>query len=191
MGTTPAAVECKILNENAIKLIYKPSQEILIAYADEPLIIKNRFLGYIVNYNLQNFKVQYETSLNGFQSVFSTYYSGFTCFEELKKKTSKKHIRKRDLSYKGSLIHFLRSVYKKQLSENKFKIYKVAKEKTPNSETKVSYEIPPFSKIKISMDKNLAKIELLSKELIIMFSNSLQSTLIGEEIFYIDNYGNH
>ena len=41
------------------------------------------------------------------------------------------------------------------------------------------------------MDKNLAKIELLSKELIIMFSNSLQSTLIGEEIFYIDNYGNH
>ncbi len=56
-----------------------------MAYANEPIVIKNKFLGYIVNYNLQNFKVQHETPSSGFQFITSTYYDGFTCFEELKK----------------------------------------------------------------------------------------------------------
>ncbi|WP_162623252.1 carboxypeptidase-like regulatory domain-containing protein [Confluentibacter sediminis] len=179
LGTTSPALECKILNEDAIKLTYKPSQGILIAYANEPLVIKNKFLGYVVNYNLQNFKIQYETPPNGFQFITSTYYDGFTFFEELKKSTSKKHTDNRKLSYEGSLLHFFRSIYKKELIENKFKIYENRK------------EVLPYSKIKVSMENDLATVELLSKDLIIMFNNSLQSTLISKEIFYIDKYGNH
>jgi hypothetical protein len=45
LGNTPMARQCRIKNEDKIRLRYIPSTETLVAYADEPIKIINKYLG--------------------------------------------------------------------------------------------------------------------------------------------------
>ena len=69
------------------------------------------------------FKVKLKKGSSGLILPFSTYYEGFSFFEPLKKRLSKKIMKNRKLSYLGSSLHFMRSLYKKKLEENNFKIF--------------------------------------------------------------------
>lgn len=180
LGNSLQALECKILNEDDLKLHYSKSNKQLTAWSDVPLVIENKHLGYLVNYSLTDFQVNYEKSIEtGFTYVHQVYTEGFTFFKELKKKTKKKFIVNRQKSYLGSTLHFLRSLTQEQLTENRFKIYYK------------SFEVAPYSRFKLQKENSSMHVELTVDKLSILYNNEEQSFIEAQAPFIIDAFGNH
>ena len=182
LGKTMSSKYCRITNEKDISLIYKPSTNTLIAFSDKPLIIKNRYLGYTINYNLVDFEIEFKTSLQGLRYTYKVFSSGTSFFVELHKKPKKKNNINREKAYHGSLIHFMRSLYDRQLSENNFSIYYK------------SLPIHPYKYFKFNTENGLIKIEMMVKNLSVVYKHLQQSSIdftANNNIFYIDKNGNH
>ncbi|MDT0678119.1 carboxypeptidase-like regulatory domain-containing protein [Autumnicola musiva] len=179
IGSTKEAKDCFIENEEVVKLTYRPSTEVLTAYSNEPLNITNKYLGYQVKYNLQNFKIQFSIGTSGIQFTHFVYYDGTSFFQELKEKTKRKILRHRKRIYNGSILQFMRSLATKDLENNNFDIYHDR------------YKVPPYKYIKLSKRNNLVEVKLLTDKIIILHKNKNQSAMSTEGTFVIDALGNH
>lgn len=179
LGNTPEALQCKIKNEEVLQLVYVPSKDILLAYADEPIEVVNRYLGFKVMYNLANFRVEFSTGDSGFRLTSLVYYEGYNFFQELKKKPRRKHLKNRSKTFHGSSLHFMRSLSAQQLSENKFQIFHNR------------FEVPPYKFFDLKTENNLTEIKMLTDELSILYKDIYQSMIVAEGTFYIDQWGNH
>ncbi len=179
LGNTYDAALTKIQNEEAIKLRYIPSKKIMVAYAEEPLVIINKHLGYKVRYNLENFKVEFSTGTSGLTLVHLVYYEGYLFFDELRKKPSKKQLKNREKTYQGSSLHFMRSLAYKKLHENEFRIFHE------------KFEVPPYKFFQIDNEGELTSIRILEKQLSILYKGIDQSLIVAQEVFHIDQWGNH
>ena len=84
----------------------------LYAFAEEAIKVENKGLGYMLEYYLEDFSMNYSSMLS--------LYSGYTVFTEMKPR-SKRQLRRweenREISYKGSLQHFFASAFKGRLEE--------------------------------------------------------------------------
>jgi hypothetical protein len=112
LGRSGNAKECEILNPKAIN--FSTKKGLLLAESDEFLIIENKKLGYRVHYQLKDF---------GYNLVDDiALYHGESTFEELPGTDSlkKEWAKNRLEAYKGSFMHFLRSVYRNDVLENGF-----------------------------------------------------------------------
>ncbi len=179
LGNSKESLQCKIKNEDDIQLVYVPSKNILLAYAEVPLKIINRFLGYEVNYNLQNFRIDFSTGESGLRFSRIVYYEGYSYFKELRKKPSKKIMSNRAKTYRGSSLHFMRSLANKKLRENGFRIFFD------------KFEVPPYQYFNIKPTNQATQIEVLRDELSILFNDLDQSLLATKGNFIIDQWGNH
>lgn len=104
LGLSKAGSSCTIKNENDIVLYYDVSNNTLNASSRNPLRIHNKYLDYDVNFELEDFKVEYNfKSLEEFNQVRS-YFSGTTFYTDLKK--SKNADKKRRATFYGSAQHF-------------------------------------------------------------------------------------
>jgi len=177
LGNTPAALQCTIKNEDAVKLRYIPSTETLVAYAEVPLTIVNRYLGYEVTYNLTNFKAEFN-SPNGLRYTRSVYFEGYSFFKELRKKPSKRFLANRESTYRGSSLHFLRALGSQNLWENGFRIFYD------------KYEVLPYSYFSITRGGDLTEVELQKENLTIVYGPLIQSSIYADGKFYIDRNGN-
>ncbi|MDT0644613.1 carboxypeptidase-like regulatory domain-containing protein [Zunongwangia sp. F363] len=179
IGTSPEAKKCTIKNEAAIKLNYRPSTETLTAFSNEPIIIVNKFLGYQIKYDLRNFEVQFDTGSSGIQFLHFTYYDGTSFFKELKEEPKRKILGHRSSTYKGSVLHFMRSLAVKSLEENGFEIYHER------------FKVAPYKFFKLMRYADLTRVELLTEKIVILYNHSEQSSMSTEGPFVIDGFGNH
>jgi hypothetical protein len=179
IGLYTEGASCKIMNEEVIKLKYMPSSKTLVAWANEPLIIKNKHLGYKITYNLTDFEVNYIKSKNGFTMHHKTYYEGYSFFESLKKKTSKKTLNNRSENYLGSSLHFFRAAFSKSIAENDFKIFYE------------KFQVPTYKYLSIKAVGSRKKVELLVDKIVILYKDASQSSFSAKGVFFIDIYGNH
>lgn len=183
LGKTPASSQCNIINEKDIILVYNSEENTLTAYADVPIIVKNKYLGYELSYVIVDFEIQFGTDLQGFRYTNKVYYAGTTFFKELKKKTKKKIITNREKEFHGSLVHFMRSLASSQLVENKFQIF---------FERQQTY---PYKYFEITYENNQTKVVLNAPKLDILYNNidqsSMQPEVKNQNEFYIDKDGNH
>lgn len=127
IGYTPNAMHCKIKNQKAIKFRYYKKSNRVIAYADEPIILENRALGYKISYKLEEFEVNFKTHI----SVFF----GYPFFEDMdsnRKGRMSKWKRNRDKAYYGSMMHFMRSLYADSIAQNGFEARRMFR--VPNEE---------------------------------------------------------
>ena len=177
LGKTTAASKCKILNEDEIKLKYSPSRGELVAYANKPVIIKNKHLGYIIEYELMDFTVKYSVGSSGLQLVDYTFFEGSSYFKELKNKPRKRFLNNRENAFKGSLLQFMRSLAKKQLTENNFKIFYD------------KYQVRPYKYFDIQPEEDFTKVTMLAEKISILHNHN-QSSIIYKTPFYIDQFGN-
>lgn len=191
LGRSVNATYCTITNEKDIQLVYNSTNQTLAAYCDKPIVIKNRYLGYIINYNLTDFEIKFNDSgmisfgENG--SISSTkqiYIEGYSFFSNLKKNTKERKIKHRIKTYTGSRIHFLRSLATKTLTENNFGIYFE------------SWPTDPYKYFNLSNEKGMTKVEVTVENLDVLYNKNAQSkitfTLENDKcIFYIDKNGNH
>ncbi len=118
LGATPNASRCVITNDHVLDFQYYGNQDLLVAYASEPLIIENWALGYKIFYVLELFE----------QHGGTTRYVGKSRFEEMQPSDEgelKRWQKNRTKSYRGSLEHFITSLTSDRLRKEGFLIYKV------------------------------------------------------------------
>jgi len=106
IGTGENAGFCRIMNKDVLRFHYYRRANRLSVTAAEPLLIENRALGYLLEYRLEEFVCDYNTSIVGFY--------GYPFFKELTPKKEKQRLTwiiNRKTAYYGSMMHFMRSLY--------------------------------------------------------------------------------
>jgi hypothetical protein len=128
IGTSAAAQECRIKNSDIIRFRNSKKTNELSAYADEPLIIENKALGYTIYYQLETFTYNFKSSY--------LIYTGYPFFEPMDGSAGrkKKWEKKRQEAYLGSMMHFMRSVYRNTIANEGFEVR--ALQKISNKEKK-------------------------------------------------------
>lgn len=149
IGTMASAAKCKILNPEVLKFRHSRKNDELTVVAFEPIIIENKALGYKLRYQLENFKYQFKTRL--------LTYAGYPFFEPMSGGSAKqkKWARNRKEAYYGSLMHFMRSVYRNKVVEEGFEVRRL--KKVPNLEKQRVRQVYSTNK-KVTYDANGKRI---------------------------------
>lgn len=111
----------RIKNQRSLKFSYDKQNRLLRVKAPQTLIIENKNLGYVIDYNLQDFNADFENN--------TTSYLGTSFFKEVKN-TDKAKLNRMN-AYDGSAIHFMRSVYAGKVKEEGFKVNQITKFPNP------------------------------------------------------------
>lgn len=125
IGTTPNALQCKILNPEILYVDYDQEEQALKVKTTDFLIIENKALGYRIKYLVNNFEYNFKSRI--------IYYEGYPYYEDLKGSSGKlkKWAEKRVTAYQGSAQHFFTSLYQGKATEEGFVIYKLSRIKNP------------------------------------------------------------
>lgn len=185
LGRTSIGKKAKILNEEAIYFDYDEATTTLKAYSDVPLLINNDLLGYKITYELVNFEANFNQLSIESMHVQRCFYAGLTRFEEVN--SDKKNIKLREECYKGSQLHFFRTIASNTWEKEDFSLY-VGR-----------LPVNPLNHFLITNDNGNTKVQVkkqtqqLTKSIAIfsvLYNKKLQSKMILEtENFYIDKYG--
>lgn len=177
LGTSPGGLRTKISNDEVIDIWFDETSNELKASSNFPIDIKNDYLGYLVRYTLQDFRVKfYSTSLASEERELTSYQgkSFFVDFSRGKRRFNK---RRKKLFIRSSL-NLMRIIGLEDWKKRDFKFYNRGFETNP--ELYFEVENDPIGK-KVS----------LSKELIVTDKDKKQSGIIPKgDYFFIDGYGN-
>jgi hypothetical protein len=123
IGTSGNSTNCEILNTDVIRFREDKKTKEISAYAMEPLIIENKALGYRVHYQLENFNYSFQTHY--------LLYTGYPFFEPMDGGISKQKRweRRRKEAYEGSMMHFMRSVYRNSIASEGFEVRSLVKQR--------------------------------------------------------------
>ena len=117
IGKTDNSKLCTIKNKDVIHFYFSKRRNRLKVMATAPIEIVNEALGYNIKYTIDSFTYEYNTQVS--------LYTGYPLFEEIQTTDTAKQnfwAANRTKAYKGSLLHFMRSLYNKQLREEGFEI---------------------------------------------------------------------
>lgn len=132
IGTTPNSRHCDITNRLVLNFDYDSTTHILKAWAYEPLKIRNKALGYELTYDLVSFEID-----NNRGAVF---YQGFPFFQSMEapsKRRANRWDKERQEAYQGSILHFIRALYKGDMEKEGFSIKAQVRQEDLSSGTRV------------------------------------------------------
>lgn len=126
IGTSSNALRTKIKNKEAIRFRHSKKDNRITAIATEPLVIENKALGYTITLQLEHFSYSFSNRY--------MIYIGYALFEEMKGGSSKKRKweKARSEAYYGSMMHFMRSLYRNNILDDGFEVRRL--KKFPNTE---------------------------------------------------------
>ncbi|WP_340066472.1 carboxypeptidase-like regulatory domain-containing protein [Ascidiimonas aurantiaca] len=182
LGETQAARSCRILNEDAVRLRYDTSSNTLRAFADEPIIIENRYLGYQLNFSLYDFEVNFRlVSLAPFD-VHNMFFSGTTFYKDLAK-DKEKILKRRKEVYLGSALHLMRTIAAGNWTDTDFRFF------IQRGTHQMS--VNPEEFFVVEEEQGFKKVTL-SENLTFVHKGKKQSTLMSKnKEWYIGAYGNY
>lgn len=134
IGTSEFAKDCRIVNTKTIKFRHSKKKNELSAFADEPLIIENRALGYTIRYQMETFQYDFK--------IGYLLYAGYPFFQPMKGNAGRQRRweNKRLEVYTGSFMHFMRAVYRNKTVEEGFEINPLRKiSNTEKQRVKAAY----------------------------------------------------
>jgi len=117
IGTPELAKNCFFKNPEVLKFKFGANSNKLRAFTNEKLIFENNELGYRIIYLLSKFEIDFNNN------TFS--FKGYPLFEELKSNKAKQIAewnKARAETYKGSLRHFIRSLYNNSFIKDGFEV---------------------------------------------------------------------
>lgn len=126
LGSSNFADKCRIVNPEILDLNYNKKTKVLRASSSGLLEVENDALGYKLSYLLTHF---YSNKNDGRVS-----FKGLVLFDQLTGDPAQqqKWQKNRMKAYKGSSMHFLRSLLENQLDEEGFKVLVLKKKAIPN-----------------------------------------------------------
>jgi hypothetical protein len=122
IGMSAGAADCDLLNKEVLKFRLNKKENILYVTADDRLEIENRFLGYHLKYDLVSFEFNMRTRVMIYQG-----YPLFQNIETDRSRLKKKWLANREEAYYGSMMHFMRSLYRNKLIEQEFEVRRLIK----------------------------------------------------------------
>jgi hypothetical protein len=128
IGTTPNSNNTKLMNPEVVKFRLNEGN-VLTAFAKDPLRITNYTLGYEIEYKLEEFEVDLNTALVN--------YSGYAFYKDMGQKHPNRMRRYADArfeTYRGSLLHFMRSFYANDLEVQGFEMRSLAMISNPEKD---------------------------------------------------------
>lgn len=120
LGETINSIQCEIKNPKDIFLFYDAKTQTLTAHASKPLIIENNRLGYRIHYILDLFELNFKSNVKTIK--------GIPRFEELSLEDDRRVRqldKRRTVTYRGSLTHFMRSMYNNSVENEGFGVMRV------------------------------------------------------------------
>ncbi len=183
LGKTDNGNSCKILNESDLILRFNSKTNQLTASSKRPVQIRNENLKYLVSFDIQDFVIEYNY-VDVLQKQFkinSVVYTGTSFYSDLDSVNTKRTLKKRDKTYEGSVLHFMRALYKKDLEKEGYQIFNEG------------FKVPAYKYIDIQPFENGKNMKvILSQKIVILYDKTRQS-ILGEnkEGFLIDKYGNY
>ncbi|WP_040279331.1 carboxypeptidase-like regulatory domain-containing protein [Psychroserpens damuponensis] len=176
LGKSENGKSCKILNEDDIKLRYNKRDKTITAWSNTPIIVKNKNLKYEVSFEI----IDFEMTL-GIWGASSVVYTGTSFFKDLDPKKKKRTSKNRQSAYDGSVQHFIRALYNKQL-EDKGYIFGVE-----------GFVVNPYDYFIMSKaNSNGIKTVALKEKLDIFYKGTIESIIQTEvQYFKIDKFGNY
>lgn len=117
IGKSENSKDCSIKNPEKLHFFFSRKRNRLKVTSEEPILVENRALGYTVHYALDSFTYAYNTQV--------AYYTGNPLFEELTPVNDDQQqvwVSKREKAYRGSILHFMRSLYQKRIEEEGFQV---------------------------------------------------------------------
>lgn len=165
IGKTTNSRLCSIRNREALHFFYYKRKNRLKILADAPVEIVNDALGYSVKYTLDSFTHEYNTQVS--------LYTGYPLFKELEPANEEQRNTwksNRVTAYNGSILHFMRSMYRKKLKEEGFEIQFLVKENEKeraiplkNFYSAVNYKMDDTAKT-VAIVPNQKEVAVLYKE---------------------------
>jgi len=132
LGDTKTAKYCRILNEDSIELFFNTYDNTLSAYANNPIIVENKYLEYLVNFNLEEFKISFrKKSLDRLDNIKYTLFEGSTHFTNIDTLNSK-IFNRREKAYLGSPMHFMRTCRNNSWKDQNFTLKQELRTVSPN-----------------------------------------------------------
>jgi hypothetical protein len=143
IGTSGYAKDCKIKNTKVIHFRNSKKTNELLAFADEPLIIENKALGYTVRYQLESFSYSFKNHY--------LLYTGYPFFQPMSAdgRKQKKWEKKRSEAYFGSMMHFMRSIYRNTIIEEGFEVRQLKKVLNSASQTENLFDSDSMYSVKM------------------------------------------
>jgi len=189
LGDTENGRACKIVNKENIILRYSKAKKQLTAKGVGPVLIKNPNLGFLISVELSHFEINYSFVSKNTRNFDHVYYSSTNFYKSINLDVSSETIKKRNEAYKGSVLHFMRALSKKELFKNGYKAYNEDETfSVYNAYNKVNYT----KDIKIQKLTNLGVNVQLKNKLSIRYKNGEQSSVESfVDEFFIDSFGNH
>lgn len=148
VGTSVYSSNCTITNKDDIRFVYSEDINQLKAYADKPLLIINKDLGYELEVNLVDFSCDVKSKVVDYQT--------FCFFKEMKGSDAETAVWKKNRLkvYALSLLRFMRSLYLKNFDNEGYQIKLVErKANTEKQRIKTLYQ-KAFDRISDSL-KNI------------------------------------
>jgi hypothetical protein len=196
LGETKAGKKAKILNEEDIVLYFDKNEKTLLASSKRPILVLNTELGYKVEFDLVDFISKFSITSIEKDQLLSNFFSGTSFFEDLEKE-NRKNQKKRLKAYKGSPMHFFKSLTSDKLDEQNFKLFHKGFQVSPSSIFRINsfdegYEIsiPVNDLDKIKMNKAFRN-DKFQKKVAILYKNDRSDVNFKTNRFYVDEYGNH
>jgi len=117
LGNSKNAQACKILNPEVLVLDSESEESVLTVKATDVLKVENKNLGYELEYILTGFRLD--------KKAGEVYFKGYPAFQNMEKydqKLPRRIAKNREKAFRGSLQHFLQSIYLDRLREEGFKV---------------------------------------------------------------------
>jgi hypothetical protein len=176
IGTTNNSKQCSIKNKDDIKFYFSKKRNRLKVLATQPIEIVNEALGYNIKYTLDSFTYEYNTQV--------CLYTGYPLFEEKEaanEEQKNKWNANRLLAYNGSMLHFMRSLFNKQLKEDGFEIQFLIKNNNTDTAIKLKNY---YAAVNYNKDDSTQTVEILpnQSEVAVIYNNEK-----SEESYINDN----
>ncbi len=140
IGATDNAKQCTLLNPQV--LTFRQAGDTLWAEASDLLVIKNEALGYTLNIQLSNFEYNDRTN-----SVIYDISPVFLPLQPADSVQTNRWIANRKRAYRGSIMHFMRALYKDQLEQEGFLVQRVVEK--PGKYTPRLVALPPAKTVSV------------------------------------------
>lgn len=116
IGKSEFSQQTRIKNPEVLKFYFSKKRNRLKVLASEPLLVENFALGYIIKFAIDSFTYEYDNN--------TAQFIGYPLFEEMLGAADKGVVwqQNRIKAYKGSQLHFMRSLYNKNLADEGFEV---------------------------------------------------------------------
>lgn len=182
LGDSENGLSCELLNPEDIILTYHSKRKQLRARAKAPLRIRNKRLDYLITVDLSIFEANYwfVSKNKKRRNLNFVHYSGNNFYKPLSKKPTKEVIKLRKKTYRGSVLHFMRSIANNRITREGYEVLSG------------NIEVDPDRYIEVEKQEDGSSLVRFRGAFTVLYKKKQQSVVKSiMEYFSIDSYGNH